>query len=126
VLDSSHASGPARVTELRRLASLASDTDGQLSHIDTGPAHALLPPLSTKHDTFIHDLTDVRTRLEHAAGVAVATADILEGPQNYLLVMANNAEMRAGSAIEALSNRSEKRYVPSGIAAMPARILRSA
>jgi hypothetical protein len=29
--------------------------------------------------------------------VAATTADILQGPQNYLLVMANNAEMRAGS-----------------------------
>ena len=39
----------------------------------------------------------MRTRLEHAAGVASATAEILQGPQKYLLLMANNAEMRAGS-----------------------------
>ena len=85
------------LSELRQLASLASKTDAQLSRINTGPAHALLPPLSTKHDTFVNDLSTVRSRLQHAAGVAATTADILQGPQNYLLVMANNAEMRAGS-----------------------------
>jgi hypothetical protein len=96
-LQSSHSSGPHRVAELRTLATLAADTQRALGRIDTGPAHALLPPLASKHDTFVRDLADVRTRLQHAAGVAGTMADILQGPQNYLLLMANNAEMRAGS-----------------------------
>jgi hypothetical protein len=97
VLQSSHTSGPHRVTELRKLASLAASTDRALGRIDTGPAHALVPPLASKHDTFVRDLTDVRTRLQHAAGVASTMAGILQGPQTYLLLMGNNAEMRAGS-----------------------------
>ena len=83
--------------ELRRLATLAASTDRALGRIDTGPAHALVAPLASKHDTFVRDLADVRTRLQHAAGVASTMADILQGPQTYLLLMANNAEMRAGS-----------------------------
>jgi hypothetical protein len=97
VLQSSHSSGPHRVVELRTLARLARNADSDLGRIDTGPAHALVGPLASKHDTFVRDLTEVRTRLQHAAGVASTMADILQGPQNYLLLMANNAEMRAGS-----------------------------
>jgi hypothetical protein len=97
ILHASHSTGPQRVAALRALASLAASTDGRLGRIDTGPAHALLPPLSSKHDTFVRDLADVRTRLEHAASVAGTMAGILEGPKTYLLLMANNAEMRAGS-----------------------------
>jgi hypothetical protein len=97
VLSAPHTSGPQRVFALRTLSTLARHTDRQLAHIDTGPAHALLPGLDTKHDTFVRELADVRARLEHATGVASTMADILQGPQTYLLVMANNAEMRAGS-----------------------------
>ena len=97
VLESSHASGSARVVELDALAALAAQTDRALGRINTGPAQALVSPLASKHDTFVRDLADVRTRLQHAAGVAGTMATILKGPQTYLLLMANNAEMRAGS-----------------------------
>ena len=97
VLESSHTSGADRVVELRRLARLASDTDAALGRIDTGPADALVSPIASKRDTFVSDLSEVRTRLQHAAGVAGTMAGILEGPQSYLLLMANNAEMRAGT-----------------------------
>jgi len=97
VLQAPHSSGPQRVVELRRLAALAASTDRALGRIDTGPAHALISPLASKHDTFVRDLDQVRSRLQHAAGVAGTLADIFQGPQTYLLLMANNAEMRAGS-----------------------------
>jgi hypothetical protein len=97
VLAASHSSGPARVTELQKLAKLAAATNRALGRIDTGPNHALLPPLASKHDTFVRDLDDVRTRLQHASGIATTMADILHGPKTYLFLMANNAEMRAGS-----------------------------
>ena len=97
VLQASHHSGPERVVELRKLARLAASADRALGQVDTGPSHALLSPLASKHDTFVRDLADVRTRLQHATGVASTMADILQGPQTYLLLMANNAEMRAGS-----------------------------
>jgi Protein of unknown function (DUF4012) len=97
VLQSPHDSGADRVVELRRLSALAADTDRALGRIDTGPADALVSPLASKHNTFVSDLTDVRTKLQHAAGVAGTMATILQGPQTYLVLMANNAEMRAGS-----------------------------
>ena len=97
VLQSSHSSGSDRVVELRKLAALAATTDRALGQVNTGPAHALVSPLASKHDTFVRDLADVRSKLQHAAGVAGTMAQILQGPQTYLLLMANNAEMRAGS-----------------------------
>ncbi len=42
-------------------------------------------------------LDDARTRLADAAAVSAVTATILQGPQSYLVLAANNAEMRAGS-----------------------------
>ncbi|MGD0378692.1 MAG: DUF4012 domain-containing protein [Acidimicrobiales bacterium] len=97
VLQASQNSGPDRVAELRSLTKLATVTDRALGRIDTGPSEALLSPLASKHKTFVTDLDQVRNRLQHAAGVAGTMADILQGPQTYLLLMANNAEMRAGS-----------------------------
>src|SRR6202035_2678595 len=70
VLQSSHHSGPERVVELRKLARLAASADRALGQVDTGPSRALLSPLASKHDTFVRDLADVRTRLQHATGVA--------------------------------------------------------
>ncbi|MGA2522124.1 MAG: DUF4012 domain-containing protein [Acidimicrobiales bacterium] len=97
VLHDPHTTGPERVAALRRLAALASSTDGQLARVDTGPADALLPGLDSKHDTFVRDLAQVRSRLRHASAVAGTVATLLQGPRTYLLLMGNNAEMRAGS-----------------------------
>jgi len=97
ILSTPHASGPARIAVLRSLSALAASTDRRLGTIDTGPSVALLGPLATKHDTFVHDLASLRTRLQNAANTTAAVAGILQGPQTYLLLMSNNAEMRAGS-----------------------------
>ena len=96
-LDVAHEGGPARVETLRRLAVLATTTRGELKKIDAGPAEALFSPLAHKRADFVRQLEEVRTRLAHAAAVAETTARILQGPQSYLVLMANPAEMRAGS-----------------------------
>ncbi len=97
VLDVAHEGGPDRVATLRRLASLATTTDDELERIGAGPAEALFSPLAHKRADFVRQLEDVRTRLAHAAAVAETTARILQGPQSYLVLMANPAEMRSGS-----------------------------
>lgn len=97
VLDVSHPGGPGRVATLRRLASLAKTTDAQLANVDAGPSVALFSPLAHKRAAFVSDLAQLRTRLAHAATVADVTAGILQGPASYLVLMANPAEMRAGS-----------------------------
>ncbi len=97
VLDLPHSAGPERVASLERLSALSRSSARQLSGIDTGPGEALVSPLAGKHQEFVSQLDDARTRLADAATVSAVTATILQGPQTYLVLAANNAEMRAGS-----------------------------
>jgi hypothetical protein len=97
VLEAPHHLGPDRIAALRRLAALGRQTDAALAKIDTGPSEALIGPVASKRDTFVRQLTQAETRLEHASAVASAVAGILQGPEKYLVLMGNNAEMRAGS-----------------------------
>ena len=99
VLDAPHTSGPARVTALRRLSSLASTTYKQLAGVNPGPSGGLLSPLASRYNQFVSQVQQVKTRLEHASVVAGSLDQILEGPSRYLLLVANNAEMRAGSGM---------------------------
>ncbi len=97
VLDLPHSAGPERVASLERLSALSLSSARQLSGIDTGPGEALVSPLASKHQEFVSQLDTARTRLADAAAVSAVTATILQGPQTYLVLAANNAEMRAGS-----------------------------
>ena len=99
VIDSPHTSGPARVTALKRLTTLASTTDEQLDAVNPGPSGGLLSPLASRYNQFVSQVQQVKTRLEHASAVAGSLAQILQGPSRYLLLVANNAEMRAGSGM---------------------------
>ncbi|MGH9080540.1 MAG: DUF4012 domain-containing protein [Acidimicrobiales bacterium] len=97
VLHQRHGAGPDRVTSLRGLSAASLSAERQLAHVDTGPSQALVAPLSSKHDEFIGQLDEARSRLSTAAGVSAAVATILQGPQSYVVLASNNAEMRAGS-----------------------------
>ncbi len=97
VLDEPHTAGPERVASLRQLSTIAASAQRQLAGIDTGPSAALVAPLASKHDEFVNQLDDARLRLAKAAGVSAAVAGILQGPQTYVVLASNNAEMRSGS-----------------------------
>ena len=97
VLDAPHHLGPDRITALRRLAVLGRQTDAALARIDTGPSDALIGPVASKRGDFLRQLSQAETTLVHASTVADAVAGILQGPERYLVLMGNNAEMRAGS-----------------------------
>lgn len=97
LLNEPHGAGPERVTSLRQLAAISAATRARLARIDTGPSQALVGPLAFKHDQFVTQLDDARTRLAKAAAVSAVVATILQAPQSYLVLASNNAEMRAGS-----------------------------
>jgi hypothetical protein len=97
VLDQPHGAGPERVESLERLSDLSLTAAHRLDAIDTGPSQALVAPLARKHDQFVSQLDDARDRLVKAADVSAVVATILQGPQTYLVLASNNAEMRAGS-----------------------------
>jgi Protein of unknown function (DUF4012) len=99
VLDSPHKSGPARVAALDHLTSLASETNSELAKVNPGPSGDLLGPLASRYNQFVDQVQQIRTRLSTASVVAGALSKIIDGPSNYLLLVANNAEMRAGSGM---------------------------
>ncbi len=97
VLRQPHGAGPDRVTSLRELSVVSLSAEHRLAHVDTGPSQALVAPLASKYDEFVGQLDEARSRLTKAAGVSAAVATILQGPETYLVLASNNAEMRAGS-----------------------------
>jgi len=97
VLNQPHGAGPERVASLRTMSAISLASARQLDGINTGPSQALVAPLASKYNQFVSQLNEARLRLTRAAGVSAATASILQGPQTYLVLAANNAEMRAGS-----------------------------
>ncbi len=99
ILGMPHSAGPERVATLRRLADLATATHAQLEGVSLGPSNALIGPIASRRAQFASQLDKVRTGLVHASTVASTVADILQGPQRYLLLAANNAEMRSGSGM---------------------------
>jgi hypothetical protein len=99
VLHAPHGAGPQRIEALRRLSVLSSMAADRLGSIETGPSRALMAPLAAKHDQFVTDLERTRGRLERAGQVSAIVADILQGPQTYLVMASNNAEMRSGSGM---------------------------
>ena len=97
LLNQPHSAGPERVASLRQLGAYSLSAERQLAAVDTGPSQALVAPLASKRNEFVTQLNAARLRLVKAAGVSAAVATILEGPQNYVVLASNNAEMRAGS-----------------------------
>ena len=99
LLNLPHTEGPERIDALKRLALLASTTHATLSRINLGPSQALLGPLARQRSKFASELSQVQTTLARTSAGASAAATILAGPQNYLLLAGNNAEMRSGSGM---------------------------
>jgi hypothetical protein len=97
VLNQPQGAGPERVASLRALAAAAASSSARLATVTTGPSQGLFSSLAAKYNQFTSQLDDARQRLAKAAGVAATVATILEGPQTYLVLASNNAEMRAGS-----------------------------
>lgn len=99
VLDDPGAGGAGRLAAVEAIARVADRTVVDLSDVELGPAEGLLGPL---HDA----RAEVDAELEEAVGAArrLATAsgglaEFLRGPRRYLLLAANNAEMRSGSGM---------------------------
>ena len=97
IINEPHGAGPQRIASLHQLGALSLSAESQLAAVQTGPSDALIGPLASKHDEFVSQLDDARSRLTKAAAVSAVVATILQGPQQYLVLASNNAEMRAGS-----------------------------
>jgi hypothetical protein len=91
--------GPDRIETLRDLAELGDAAAVDLDAIDPGPSDALVGLLGEA----VAEVADQRTQAAEAgrrlADTSRQLATLLEGPEPYLLLGANNAEMRAGTGM---------------------------
>lgn len=99
LVERDHGTGPQRLDLLRDLAMVARRVDADLGRIDLPDPRRLAGPVGDP----VAELRDQRGKGREAvrrlARVSDAVAAMLDGPSPYLLVGANNAEMRAGSGM---------------------------
>jgi type II secretory pathway pseudopilin PulG len=74
---------------------LRSELDG----LDLGPTEALLTPVADARNRFSTELADLDRTLDEVAAALEGVVSFLEGPSRYLVLAANNAEMRAGGGM---------------------------
>ena len=89
--------GPERIALLEQLHAIASSALTQIHQVDLGPSEALVGPVADARKKFVAKLDQATTSLADADALAAGMAKLLRGPSNYLVLAANNAEMRSGS-----------------------------
>jgi hypothetical protein len=91
--------GAQRLELLADLGALADEAKAGIEPLDVGSDSGLLPPLATA----VREVGEQRDAAVEAADdlgrMSGALADVLDGPEPYLLIGANNAEMRHGSGM---------------------------
>lgn len=97
ILDRPHAGGAARLATVDQLVTLADGTVRQLAPYRPDAADALVGPVASAHATFSADYSHVVDLLDSARSSGAVLAGILRGPDRYLLLVTDNAEMRDGS-----------------------------
>jgi hypothetical protein len=96
VVDAGHPTGAARVRLLDQLATIADRSSYQLKIVDLGPTH-LIGPLANARSEFATRLHDLKHAIGQLQAASHGLADFLHGPSHYLVLAANNSEMRVGS-----------------------------
>jgi hypothetical protein len=99
VLDEPGGSNALRAASARRLGELAARAEARLGHMDLGPRVGLVSTLARARNRLGAQVAELRGALSKGAQGGTAVADLLTGPRRYLVLAANNAEMRAGSGM---------------------------
>jgi hypothetical protein len=94
-----HRTGPERLAVLDDLGVLARRTRSQLAALDPGSSAALVGPLGDAVDELDDQRAQAIDAADQLAQVSAALRALLAGPRPYLLLGANNGEMRAGSGM---------------------------
>jgi Protein of unknown function (DUF4012) len=91
--------GPARLAVLEEGAAILGELSDNLVAADLGPSSGLWGPLRDARQELQDELDDSTLRVDNALQAFGALRVVLDGPSEYLLIAANNAEMRAGSGM---------------------------
>lgn len=97
LLDGASPHGDERIELARRLSRVAGRSAARLDGIDLGPSRALIGPIRDARLRFEEELDRLLGATSDMRDATEAFAGFLEGPSTYLVLAANNAEMRVGS-----------------------------
>jgi hypothetical protein len=99
VIDAGFGSGPERVARLQEMASTVRDGQAPFASLDLGPDRALVGPLESAREEIEEAQAEVLDGLERAALTSSGLATFFQGPSDYLLLAANNAQMQNGQGM---------------------------
>ena len=88
-----------RAGGLQKLSQIAGDADKRLLATSLGPNDALATPLAEARNQIADQLRVTHTTLQRASAGAGAMAALLSTDSKYLVIAANNGEMRAGAGM---------------------------
>jgi hypothetical protein len=91
--------GAQRLALLDQISALAAHAQQGLNNIKLGSDFFLVGPLGSARTNFLNRLTKLRNTIGDAQALAQGASDLLRGPHTYLVLAANNGEMRAGSGM---------------------------
>lgn len=93
-------SDPAsRLELLTNLAAIVGEVRSRFDDLDLGPNEALIPPLANARNELAQALAETKDLVERTETALHGVTAFLRGPSTYLLLVANNAEMRAGQGM---------------------------
>jgi hypothetical protein len=98
-LEQPHDTPSDRIDLLRRLSQISAKAETRLRTVNLGPSKALVGALADKRAELADRLDQVRDALADGTAVSQGLADLLQGPRRYLVLAANDAEMRSGSGM---------------------------
>lgn len=98
------ASAPAgtpedRLVAVRESQAVLSELSAAIADPDLGSDTALIGPVRDAREKFVDQLEQTQATVDSAVISLAGVGDLLQGPSTYLVLAANNAEMRAGSGM---------------------------
>ncbi len=98
-LDEGVPGGPGRVELLDRLVGELETAEAAIGRADLGPDDALFGPLQDARAEMAVKLDDAARTVDDALVATRTLRDLLAGPSEYVVLGANNAEMRTGAGM---------------------------
>lgn len=92
-------SGPDRAGLLVDMSEVAGEAEQRLGAVDLGPDEGLVAPLAEGRARASEELAELRESAVRARDATAGMAELFGADSTHLLLLANNAEMRAGSGM---------------------------
>jgi hypothetical protein len=89
----------ARIDLLETISEQLDLLETEVADIEVGAEGRLIGPLKTARSKLIDEIDRVPERFDEARGYIEALSRLLQGPTRYLVLAANNAEMRGGAGM---------------------------